>query len=67
MFIDTEVGQVNEPFADVFVLAGVLVSGKPDQPIFEQIDSQRVIAGDDHIDPQVVLQIVDQVRIIDVL
>lgn len=67
MFIDTKVGQVNKPLADVLLLAGVLIGGESHQPIFEQVYSQRVIAGHYHVDPQVVLQIVDQVRIIDVL
>ena len=66
-FVDTEVGQMNEPFSHIFGLHIVLVSGKSSQTFLEHVYSERVIASYNNVDPQVVFEVVDEMRVGDVL
>lgn len=63
MFVDAKVGQVNEPFAYVFGLGVVLVGGKSSKSLFKHIYAQRVIASHHNVNPQIVLKIINQMRI----
>ena len=67
MLVHAKVCQVHVSSLDVSGLAGVLVGREPHKPILEQINPQGVVAGDEHIDPEIVLQVIDEVRIGDVL
>lgn len=67
MLIDAEVGEVDEALADVLGLDVVFVGGEAGESLLEHVDPQRVIAGDEDVDAQVVLEVVDQVRVADVL
>lgn len=44
MFIDTEIGQMDESFGDIFGLGRILVSSKSSQPFLEHVNSEGVIA-----------------------
>ena len=58
---------MNEPFAHIFGLYIVLVCGKSSQTFLEHVDSERVIASYNNVDPQVIFEVVDEMRVGDVL
>ena len=68
LFLDSVVGQVH---IQVWQVVGIRFfipdSTKPGKPVFEEIDPHRVDAVHQHIDPQIKLQSIDQVRVRDVL
>ena len=59
--VNTVVCEVCEDIMDLGYVTGVLVRGKPDQPIFIEEDTKRVDAGYEHIQTQVKLSLIDQV------
>ena len=67
VLIDAEIGEVDESFADVLGLDVVLVGGEAGESLLEHVDAQRVVAGDQDVDTQVVLEVVYEVRVADVL
>ena len=62
-FIDAEVSEMNEPFANIFGLDIILVCCESSKSLFEHIYSKWVIAGHYHIYSQVVLVVVYQMRV----
>ena len=58
---------MDETFADIFGLGIVLVCGKSSQTFLKHVDPKRIIAGDYHIDPQIIFEVVYQMRVTDVL
>ena len=66
-FIDTEVGEMDEPFSNIFGFYIVLVCSKSSQSLFEHINSQRVVASHYDIDSEVVFEVIDQMRVRNVL
>ena len=53
---------------DVAVVGlGVLLGREPSQSILVNVDTQRIDAVDDHVDTQVILKSVNQVRLVKVL
>jgi hypothetical protein len=66
VLIDAEVGQVNEPLADIFGLGVVLIGGESSESFLEHVDPQWIIAGDHDVDPEIVLEAIDEMRIEDV-
>lgn len=67
VLVDAEVGQVHVAFLDVLGFGVVLVRGESGQALVQHVDPQGVVAGDQDVDPQVVLETVYQVRVVDVL
>lgn len=67
MLIDTEVGEVDVSFLDVLELGGVLVCCKPGEALIEDKNLERVVAGDQDIDSQIVFIVVYEVGVGDVL
>ena len=51
------------------VLSGRIVSdgGEPDQALLVEVDAQRVVGGDRHVQAEIPLVAVDQQRIVNVL
>ena len=67
MFIDTEVGEMDESFADIFAFDVILVCSKSSESFLEHVDSKWIIASYHNVDPQVILVVVYQVRIGNIL
>jgi len=67
MFVDTEVGQMNISFANILGFNIVLICSESCQPILKHIYPQRIIAGHQDINSQIVLEVVNQMRITNVL
>ena len=67
MFVDTEVGEMDESFANVFAFDIILVCSKSSESFLKHIDSKGIIASYHNVDPQVILVVVYQVRIGNIL
>ena len=67
VLVDAEVGEVDEALADVLGLDVVLVGGEAGESFLEHVDAQGIVAGDQDVDAEVVLEVVYQVRVADVL
>lgn len=67
VFVDTEISEVHVSFFDVFDFGVVLVGGEPGQAFPEHVDSQGVVAGDQHVDPEIVFEPIDEMGVVDVL
>ena len=59
LFVDAVVSEMGEDITGSGRVAGVGLGGKPDQAIIVEVDTQRVDAGDQHIETQVKLGPVD--------
>ena len=60
--VDAVVGEVHEDIADAAAVVGVLVGGKAHQAVIVEVDAERVQARQQHVQPQIKLGPVDQVR-----
>lgn len=67
MFIATEVSQMDVSLPCVFRLHIVLVCGESSQSLLEHVNPQRVVTSHQHVNPEVVFEIVYQMRIRDIL
>lgn len=67
MLIDTEIGEMNKPLGNILNFRCILISCKSGEPFFEHIDSQWVIAGHEHINSKIIFEIVDQMRVSNIL
>ncbi len=67
MLVDTEVGQVHVSLLYVLYLGVVLVRGEPRESFVQHVNPQWVVACDQHVDPEVVLEPVDEMGIVNVL
>ena len=65
--VDAVVGQVHELVADGLHRVGVLARGEAREAVVEQVDAQRVERRHVHVDAQVELEAVDEIRIGQVL
>lgn len=63
VLVDRVVGQVHELVADGFGRVGVFARGEAGEAVVEEVDSQRVVRGHVHVQAQIELESVDQVRI----
>ncbi len=59
MLIDTEVSQMDESLPCVFRLHIVLVCGESSQPLLEHINPQRVVTSHQHVNSEIVFEVVD--------
>ena len=62
VLVDGVVGEVHEDVGERGVVRLVLVGGEPHEALVVDVDDERVDAGDEHVDAQVVLRVVDEVR-----
>lgn len=67
MFIDTKISQMNKSLRYIFNFGSILVGSKPSEPILEHINPQRIITSNENIDPQIVLKIINKMRIGNIL
>jgi hypothetical protein len=58
VLIDRIIRQMDIPLGTILSAGAVLVGRESDQPLLEEVDSQRVVGGHQHVEPQVVLQLV---------
>ena len=58
LLVDTVVGEVGEHVVHLGALVGVLIGGEPDQAVIIEVDTERVQAGNQDIEPQVKLGLV---------
>lgn len=58
---------MNESFAHIFGLYIVLVCSKSSKTFLEHVDSERIIASYNNVDPQIIFEVVDEMRIGDIL
>lgn len=58
---------MNESFANVLGLNVVLIGCKAGEAFFEHIDSQRIVASHDYVYPKIIFEVVDEMRVEDVL
>ena len=66
-FVNTKIGEMDESFSNIFGFNIVLVCGKSSQTFLEHVDSERIIASYNNVDPQVIFEVVDEMRVSDVL
>ena len=50
---------MDKPLACIFGFSVVLISSESGQSVLEHVNSQRVIAGNHNVDPQVIFKVVD--------
>lgn len=67
MLIDAEIGEVDEPFADILGLDVVLIGGEAGESLLKHVDLEGIVAGDEDVDAEIVLEVIDEVRVADVL
>ena len=67
VLIHAKISQMNKPFPHIFILHIILIGRKSSQPLLEHIDSQGIIASYNNVDPQIILEVVDQMRVVHVL
>jgi len=58
---------VDVPLVDRLLTIGVLLRCETHETLFEKVDLERVEAGHQGVDPQIVLEAINQVRIAHVL
>ena len=66
-FVDTEVSDVNELVSYVGHLTAVLLGGEPHQSLLVEIQPQGSDTGQQDVQPQVELQLVDEEGSVEVL
>lgn len=67
VLVDAEVGEMYEPLADILGLGVVLVGSKSSQPLSEHVYPQGVVTSHQHVYPQVVFEVIDQMGVVYVL
>ena len=67
MLIDTEIGKMNESFGDTGWFSGVGVGGEASEPFVEHVYPEGIVAGDENIDPKIILEGVNCMRIGNIL
>lgn len=67
VLVDGVIAQVHARVPQVFSRGVILDGGEPDKTLLVQVDEQRVIRGDYHVQAQVTLVPIDQQRVVDVL
>jgi hypothetical protein len=67
VFVDTEVGQMDIPLFDFLEFVAVFMCGEPHESLFKYVYAKRVVAGHQHVYPQIIFQIIDEMGISDVL
>ncbi len=67
MLIDAEIGEMNISFLEIFQFGSVLISSESSESFLEHVNFKRIVASHEHVDSEVVLIIVDEMRVINVL
>ncbi len=67
MLINTEIGKMHVSLFDVLYFGIVLMSCKSGQSLVEHINSQRIVTGDKNVNSQIVLESIDEMRVMNVL
>ena len=67
VLINTEIGKMHVSLFDILDFGIVLMSCKSGQPFVEHINSQRIVTGDKNVNSQIVLEPIDEMRVMNVL
>ena len=67
IFVDGVVAEVHAGVPQVLARVVVLDRCEPDEALLVDVDEERVVAGDEHVQPQVGLVTVDQQRVVNIL
>lgn len=67
VLIDAKIGEVDEPLTDILGLDVVLIGGEAGESLLEHVDLEGIIAGDEDVYAEIVLEVIDEVRVADVL
>jgi hypothetical protein len=67
VLIDTEIGKMHVSLFDILNFGIVLMSGKPGESFVEHVNSQRIVTGDKNINSQIILEPIDEMRVMNVL
>jgi hypothetical protein len=67
VLIDTEVGKMHVSFFDILHFGIVLMGSKPGESFVEHVNSQRIVTGDKNINSQIILEPIDEMRVMNVL
>ena len=66
VLVDRVVGEVHVDVGELGAVGGVLVGGEADEALLVEVDAERAERGHEHVNAEVVLGAVDQVRLGDV-
>jgi hypothetical protein len=67
MLIDTEIGKMHVSLFDILHFGIVLMGSKPGESFVEHVNSQRIVTGDKNINSQIILEPIDEMRVMNVL
>jgi hypothetical protein len=67
VFVHAEISEVDKSLTDILGLDVVLVGRKSSQPLLEHVYAQGIIASYQDVDPEIVLEVVYQMRVTNIL
>ena len=63
MFVHTEIGEMHESFFNILCSGCILTSCKSRQPLPEHVNTERVIRSYNDIYPQIVFEVINEMRV----